>query len=50
MTANLRVPLLMNLRTRLCKQWVLSDEVPTRHPLFPVTASDSTLCLAPAPL
>jgi flagellar assembly factor FliW len=41
-TANLRGPLLMNPRTRLCKQLVLSDEVPTRHPLFPVTAPDST--------
>jgi flagellar assembly factor FliW len=49
-TANLRGPLLMNPRTRLCKQVVLSDEVPTRHPLFPVTASDSTLCLEPAHL
>jgi flagellar assembly factor FliW len=41
-TANLRGPLLMNPRTRLCKQVVLSDEVPTRHPLFPLTAADST--------
>ena len=40
-TANLRGPLLMNPRTKLCKQLVLSDEVPTRHPLFPVTASDA---------
>lgn len=46
MTANLRGPLLMNQRTKLCKQLVLSDEFPTRHPLFPVTASDSTQCLA----
>ena len=48
MTANLRGPLLMNRRTKLCKQLVLSDEFPTRHPLFPVTASDSTQCLAQA--
>lgn len=41
-TANLRGPLLMNPRTRLCKQLVLSDEVPTRHPLFPFTAPDTT--------
>ena len=34
-TANLRGPLLMNLRTKLCKQLVLSEEFPTRHPLFP---------------
>jgi flagellar assembly factor FliW len=40
-TANLRGPLLMNPRTRLCKQLVLSDEVPTRHPLFPLAASDA---------
>jgi flagellar assembly factor FliW len=41
-TANLRGPLLMNPRTRLCKQLVLSDEFPTRHPLFPLTAPDAT--------
>lgn len=40
-TANLRGPLLMNPRTKLCKQLVLSDEFPTRHPLFPATAPDS---------
>jgi len=34
-TANLRGPLLMNLRTRLCKQLVLSDDYPTRYPIFP---------------
>jgi len=37
-TANLRGPLLLNPRSKLCKQVVLSDEVPTRHPLFPLTA------------
>lgn len=41
-TANLRGPLLMNPRTKLCKQLVLSEEFPTRHPLFPATAPDST--------
>jgi flagellar assembly factor FliW len=35
-TANLRGPLLVNPRTRLCKQLVLSDDYPTRYPLFPV--------------
>ena len=40
-TANLRGPLLMNPRSKLCKQLVLSDEVPTRHPLFPLTAPDA---------
>lgn len=34
-TANLRGPLLMNTRTKLCKQLVLSDEYPTRYPIFP---------------
>ena len=33
-TANLRGPLLMNPGTRLCKQMVLSDEYPTRYPVF----------------
>lgn|SRR5574340_207687 len=37
-TANLRGPLVMNHRTRLCKQLVLSEELPTRYPLF----ADST--------
>jgi flagellar assembly factor FliW len=41
-TANLRGPLLMNPRTKLCKQLVLSDEFPTRHPLFPAVAPDQT--------
>ncbi|MDH5668489.1 MAG: flagellar assembly protein FliW [Nitrospira sp.] len=40
-TANLRGPLLMNLRTKLCKQLVLSEEFPTRHPLFPATMPQS---------
>lgn len=35
-TANLRGPLLMNPRTRLCKQLVLSEEYPTRYPVFSV--------------
>jgi len=47
-TANLRGPLLMNPRTKLCKQLVLSDEFPTRHPLFPSTAADSTSTNQPA--
>jgi len=33
-TANLRGPLLLNLRTRLCKQLVLSEDYPTRYPVF----------------
>jgi flagellar assembly factor FliW len=35
-TANLRGPLLMNPTTRLCKQMVLSDEYPTRYPIFSI--------------
>ena len=35
-TANLRGPLLMNPTTRLCKQMVLSDEYPTRYPVFSI--------------
>ena len=33
-TANLRGPLLMNPRTRLCKQLVLAEDYPTRYPVF----------------
>ncbi len=33
-TANLRGPLLMNPRTRLCKQLVLTEDYPTRYPVF----------------
>jgi flagellar assembly factor FliW len=33
-TANLRGPLLMNPRTKLCKQLVLSEDYPTRYPVF----------------
>lgn len=42
-TANLRGPLVMNPRTRSCKQLVLSVDCPTRYPLFIQEA-------APAPL
>jgi flagellar assembly factor FliW len=38
MTANLRGPLLMNHRTRLCKQLVLSEDYPTRYPVFSTTS------------
>lgn len=33
-TANLRGPLIMNPHSRLCKQVVLSEDCPTRYPLF----------------
>lgn len=36
-TANLRGPLLISHKTKLGKQLVLSEEYPTRHPLFPVS-------------
>lgn len=40
-TANLRGPLLISHKTKLGKQLVLSEEFPTRHPLFPVSGSPS---------
>jgi flagellar assembly factor FliW len=33
-TANLRGPLLMNWRTKLCKQLVLDETFPTRYPIL----------------
>jgi flagellar assembly factor FliW len=47
-TANLRGPLVMNPRTKLCKQLVLSDEFPTRHPLFSTPALESAGTNQPA--
>ncbi len=44
-TANLRGPLIMNHRTRLCKQLVLPEDLPTRYPLFaasPAATAQST--------
>ena len=40
-TANLRGPLIMNHRTRLCKQLVLPEDLPTRYPLFAVPPAAS---------
>lgn len=40
-TANLRGPLIISHLTKLGKQVVLSDDFPTRHPLFPVSGSPS---------
>ncbi|ALA58590.1 flagellar assembly protein FliW [Nitrospira moscoviensis] len=48
-TANLRGPLLMNPRTNLCKQLVLSDDYPTRYPLFPVESLESGSNPQPVP-
>jgi flagellar assembly factor FliW len=39
-TANLRGPLLMSPRTRLCKQLVLSEDYPTRYPVFSAPRHD----------
>ena len=48
-TANLRGPLLMNPRTRLCKQLVLAEDYPTRYPVFsPSTHAESGLISAHA--
>ncbi len=47
-TANLRGPVLMNPRTRLCKQLVLSEDYPTRYPLFPVAAPQAAAPISPS--
>lgn len=46
-TANLRGPLIMNHRNRLCKQLVLSEDWPTRYPLFSAASSQSPSPAAP---
>ena len=40
-TANLRGPLVISHKTKLGKQLVLSEDVPTRHPLFPISKPPS---------
>lgn len=40
-TANLRGPLVISHQTKLGKQLVLSEDFPTRHPLFPASGSSS---------
>jgi flagellar assembly factor FliW len=40
-TANLRGPLLISHTTKLGKQLVLSEEFPTRHPLFPAAPAST---------
>jgi flagellar assembly factor FliW len=40
-TANLRGPLIISHKTKLGKQLVLTEDVPTRHPLFPISAPPS---------
>ncbi|MDF0666432.1 MAG: flagellar assembly protein FliW [Nitrospira sp.] len=41
-TANLRGPLVISHKTKLGKQLVLSEDFPTRHPLFPVSGPSSS--------
>lgn len=41
-TANLRGPLVISHKTKLGKQVVLSEDFPTRHPLFPFSGSPSS--------
>jgi flagellar assembly factor FliW len=41
-TANLRGPLILSHKTKLGKQVVLSEDFPTRHPLFPVSGPPSS--------
>lgn len=41
-TANLRGPLLISHKTKLGKQLVLSEDFPTRHPLFPISGPPSS--------
>lgn len=49
-TANLRGPLLISHTTKLGKQLVLSEEFPTRHPLFPAAlpATEAPTTVHPA--
>ncbi len=50
LTANLRGPVIVNLRTRVGKQVVLVEELPTRFPVFAhATASDAPVAQAAAP-
>ncbi|WP_447972104.1 flagellar assembly protein FliW [Nitrospira sp. Kam-Ns4a] len=48
-TANLRGPVVVNPRTRLAKQLVLPEDVPTRHPVFPQGAASGSPCASAAP-
>lgn len=41
-TVNLRGPLIICHKTKLGKQLVLSEDFPTRHPLFPVSGPSSS--------
>ncbi len=41
-TANLRGPLVIGQKSKLGKQLVLSEDVPTRYPLFPISDPSSS--------
>jgi flagellar assembly factor FliW len=52
-TANLRAPLVVNLRTRLGKQMILHESIPLRHPLLQAPAEckpDHEDVTEPAPI
>lgn len=49
-TANLRGPIILNRRTRLGKQIVMTEELPTRYPLFPATADQPSGSAQPMPV
>lgn len=49
-TANLRGPVIVNSRTRLAKQLVLNEELPTRHHLFPEQARQTAVVDSPEPV
>lgn len=48
-TANLRGPLVMSHKTRLGTQLVLSEEYPTRYPLFPASSPQPSISVATHP-
>ena len=49
-TANLRGPLVLNRRTGLGKQIVLTEDLPTRYPVFPATADQPVGLERPVPV
>lgn len=49
MTANLRGPLVISHKTRLGTQLVLSEEYPTRYPLFPASSTQPSTCVQARP-
>jgi flagellar assembly factor FliW len=49
-TANLRGPVVVNSRTRLAKQLVLNEDLPTRHHLFPEQTPHAAPVEVPEPV